>query len=81
MTETYTADTQLALDGRNKRRALEERTRQGLEGLRHLGLTAGYTAVQASNAHILLTSTLLGLDQTSGAVDADNQTAGNFGLF
>lgn len=78
--ETYTADTELALDGGNQGRALEQGTRQGLEGAGDLGLAAGHLAVQARDTDVLLAGTLLRLDEAGGAVHADNQTTSDFGL-
>lgn len=66
------ADTQLALDGRNEGRALEESTGEGLESLGESGLAAGDGVVEADNGNVLLTGTLLGLDEAGGAVNADN---------
>jgi hypothetical protein len=36
--------------------------------------------VKTKNTHILLTSTLLGLDQTSSSINTNNQTTGNLGI-
>jgi len=72
-------DTQLTLDGRNDGRALEQSTLQVLEGRDDLGLASGLV-VETNHSHVLLTSGLLGLDQTGGAVDADQQTAGDLGI-
>ena len=77
---TYTADTELALDGGNQGRALEQGTGQGLEGAGDLGLAAGHLAVQARDTDVLLAGTLLRLDEASGAVHANNQTTSDFGL-
>ena len=73
-------DTKLALDGRDQRRSLEESTGEGLEGGSEGSLTAGDAVVEADNANVLLTSTLLGLDKSGGTVDADNQAAGDLGI-
>lgn len=74
------SDTELALDGRDQRGTLEERTGEGLEGTGELGLAAGQLVVQADDGDVLLSGTLLRLDQTSGAVNADNQTSCNLGV-
>ncbi len=66
------ADTQLALDGRDEGRALEQRAREGLEGLGKGGLAAGDGVVEADDGNVLLTGALLGLDETGGAIDADD---------
>jgi deoxyribose-phosphate aldolase len=36
--------------------------------------------VEADDSHVLLSSTLLGLDETGGAVNADNQAARDLGI-
>jgi hypothetical protein len=36
--------------------------------------------VKTKNTHVLLTSTLLGLDQTSGSINTNNQTTGDLGI-
>ena len=74
------SDTELSLDGRDKRRALEESTSQGLEGAGKLCLTTGELVVKSDNTDILLTGTLLRLDETGGAVNADNQTSSDLGI-
>jgi len=72
-------DTELTLDGRDQRRALEESTGQGLEGLGELLLRLD-GVVEAEDADVLLTGTLLGLDQAGGAVNADNQASSDLGV-
>ena len=74
------SDSELTLDGRDERRTLEESTGEGLEGAGKLGLAAGQLVVEADDGNILLTSTLLGLDETGGTVDADDEAAGNLGV-
>lgn len=58
-------------------------------GCSHLNLEKTYLSklllivesiVEAKDANVLLTSTLLGLDQTSGTVDTDDQTSSNLGI-
>jgi hypothetical protein len=73
-------NTELALDGGDKRGTLEESTGQGLKGARELSLAAGQLVVETDDADILLTSTLLRLDKTSSAVNADNQAASDLGI-
>lgn len=73
-------DTELALDGRDQRGALEERTGQGLQSADELGLATGDLVVETDHTDILLTGTLLGLDQAGGTVNADDQTTGNLGI-
>jgi hypothetical protein len=74
------SDTQLTLDGGDQRGTLEESTGQGLEGARELGLATGQLVVQTDDADILLTSSLLRLDEASSAVNADNQAASDLGI-
>ena len=73
-------DTELALDGRDQGRALEERTSQGLQSAAELSLATRNLVVKADHTDILLTGTLLGLDQAGGAVNADNQAPSNLGV-
>jgi hypothetical protein len=73
-------DTELALDGGDERGTLEERTGEGLEGACKLSLATGEFIVQADDADVLLTSTLLGLDKTCSTVNADNQTSSDLGV-
>lgn len=70
-------DTELTLDGGDKWWTLEESTGQGLEGAGELSLATWELVVKANNADVLLSSSLLGLDEASGAVDTDDQAAGN----
>lgn len=66
------SDTELALDGRNERGALEEGARELLESLGKGSLAALDLVVETDDADVLLAGTLLGLDESSGAVNADN---------
>lgn len=68
--------TELTLDGRDQWGALEESTSQGLHGASKLGLRLDLV-VKAEHADVLLSGTLLGLDETGGAVNADNQASGD----
>lgn len=74
------SDTQLALDGGDQGRALEERAGEQLKGAGELGLTAGDLVVESHDGDVLLSGSLLGLDKARGAVDADDQTSCNFGV-
>lgn len=65
-------DTELTLDGRNKRGPLEKSTSEGLEGLSEGSLATRDLVVETDHANVLLTSALLGLDETSSAINADN---------
>lgn len=71
------SDTQLTLDGGNEGRSLEQSTGEGLEGTRKLRLASGQLVVQADHAYVLLSGTLLRLDEASGAIDADDEAAGD----
>jgi hypothetical protein len=73
-------DTKLTLDGRDQRGTLEKRTGEGLESARKLRLAAGELVMKADDANVLLSGTLLGLDETGGAVNADNQTSSDLGV-
>jgi hypothetical protein len=74
------SDTKLALDGRNQRGSLEERTGESLESAGELGLAAGQLIVKADDSHIFLSGTLLRLDKTSGTVNANNQATSDLGI-
>ena len=74
------ADTELSLDSRNKRRALEESTSESLEGARELCLSTGELAVQTEDCNIFFSCALLALHETGGAVNADNQTSSDLGI-
>jgi hypothetical protein len=62
----------LTLDGRDERRTLEERTSQGLQSASHLCFTARQLIMEANDAHVLFSGTLLRLDKTSCAINADD---------
>jgi len=74
------SDTELALDGGNQRWSLEKSSGKRLQGARKLCLAYWQLVVQADHAHVLLSGTLLGLDKTGGAIDADDQATGNLGI-
>lgn len=73
-------DSELALDGRDQRRALEQGARERLERARELGLAAGQLVVEADDADVFLPGALLRLDETSRAVDADDQASRHLGI-
>jgi hypothetical protein len=60
--------------------ALEQSTGEGLEGAGELSLAAGQLVVEANDADVLLSSALLGLDETSRAVNADDQASSDLGI-
>lgn len=70
-------DTELALDGADQRGALEQRTGERLEGARELRLAAGDLVVETDDAEVLLTGTLLRLDEAGGAVDTGRSQYGH----
>lgn len=74
------SDTELTLDGRDQRRTLEQSTSEGLESASELSLTARQLVVEANDADVFLSGTLLGLDETSSTVNADNQTSSDLGI-
>ena len=56
---------------------MEECTSEGLDGARE-GSGVRESRVEAEYSDVLLSSTLLRLDETGRAVDADNQASSNF---
>jgi hypothetical protein len=64
-------DSQSALDGGNERRTLVQGTTESLEGTLNLGLID--FLMETRDGDVLLTGSLLGLDETSGTLNADNQ--------
>lgn len=74
------SDTELTLDGRDQRRTLEEGTGEGLEGAGELRLAARNLVVKSDNANVLLSGTLLGLDETSGTIDTNDEAASDLGI-
>jgi hypothetical protein len=73
-------DTELTLDGGDQGRTLEESTSEGLQSAAELSLTAGNLVVEADDSNVLLTGTLLRLNETGGTVNADDQTASDLGV-
>lgn len=71
------SDTKLTLDSRNQRRPLEESASQGLKSSFELSLTTGNLVMETNDTDILLSGTLLGLDQASRTVNADDQATGD----
>jgi hypothetical protein len=74
------SDTQLSLNSRDERRSLEKGTSEGLESTRKLCLSSRKLVVQANDTHVLLSSTLLRLDETSGTVDTHDEATRDFGI-
>lgn len=74
------SNTELTLDGGNERGTLEESSGERLKGTRKLGLASGKLVVHANDADILLSGSLLGLDETSGTIDADDKATSDLGV-
>jgi hypothetical protein len=73
-------DTQLTLDSGNQRRTLEQSTGEGLQGLSKGSLAAWDLVVETDDSNVFFTGSLLRLDEASGAVNADNETACDLGI-
>lgn len=69
------ADAELALDGGDEGRTLEDGGGAEVEGAGKLGFHAADIAVEANYADVLLACALLRLHEPSRAVDADDQAA------
>lgn len=74
------SDTKLTLDGRNQGRSLEEGAGEELEDASKLCLAARNLVVESHNRNVLLSGTLLGLNESRGSVDANDQTSCDFGV-
>jgi hypothetical protein len=74
------SDTELTLNGRDQGGSLEQGTSEELEDASKLRPAARDLVVEAHNGDILLSGSLLGLDETCGTVDADNKTTGDLGI-
>lgn len=70
-------DTKLALDCRNQWWALEESTSKSFESALELSLSTRNFVVEADNTNILFSGTLLGFNQTSSTINANNQATGD----
>lgn len=68
-------NTELALDGGDQGRTLEQRTGQGLQSASELGLAAGDLVMETDHANVFLSGALLGFHETGGTVDADDQAS------
>jgi hypothetical protein len=71
------SDTKLTLDSRDQRRPLEESASQGLKSSLELSLTTGNLVMETNDADVLLSGTLLGLDQAGRTVNTDDQATGD----
>lgn len=74
------SNTELALDGRDQWRTLQESTRQEMQHANVSLLSARNSAMEADNCNILLSGTLLRLDKTSGTIQGDNETSSDLGI-
>jgi hypothetical protein len=68
--------TKPSLHGRDQRRALEESTSKAFDGGREK-VGVGDIVVQTNNSNVFLTGALLGLDQTSRSINANNKATSN----
>ena len=64
------ADSKLTLDGRDQRGALEQSTSKGLEGLAKGKVSTGNGVMESNDTNVAFSSTLLGLDEASRAINA-----------
>lgn len=72
--------TKLSLDCRDKRGPLEECAGESLQCSSKLRLSARELVVKPYDADIFFTSTLLGFDESSCAIQADDQAASDLGI-
>lgn len=72
-------DAELAFDGGDQGGTLEDGAGEGLEGASNLGDVRD-GGVEAGDTDVFLPGTLLGLDEASGAVDTDDEVAGDLGV-
>lgn len=70
------SDSELSLDGGNKRGLLEHRTGELLESLIELARVLN-VVVETNDTDVLFTSTLLSLHETSSTVKADDEASGD----
>jgi hypothetical protein len=68
--------TKPSLNGGDQRRALEESTGKAFNGGRKK-VGVGDIVVQTNNSNVFLTGALLGLDQTSRSINANNKATSN----
>ena len=73
------AHTELLLDSRDKGGSLEAWASQGVEGLLEL-LHVVELGVELHDGNVLLTSGLLGLDESGGVVDANDEATSDLGV-
>lgn len=73
-------NTQLTLDGGNQGRSLEKSTSESLEGACKLCLTSRQLVVKSDHTDVLFSGSLLRLDETCGAVDANDEASSDLGI-
>jgi hypothetical protein len=73
-------NTKLTLHGRDDRRSLEQGAGQMLQSSGEGSLTTFNLVMESNDADVFLSCSLLGLDETRRAVNANDQTTGNFGI-
>jgi hypothetical protein len=74
------SDTELTLDGGNERGTLEQSSGERLKGTRKLRLASRKLVVHANDANVLLSGSLLGLDETGGTINADDEATSDLGV-
>jgi hypothetical protein len=70
----------LSLDCRDEWRTLEQSAGKSLKGARKLSFSSWKFVMEANNADVLLSGSLLGLDETGRAIDADDEAASDLGV-
>jgi len=70
----------LTLDGGNERGTLEQSSGERLKGTRKLRLASRKLVVHANDANVLLSGSLLGLDETGGTINADDEATSDLGV-
>lgn len=73
------SNPELALDCRNERGALKDGSCKRFERSSNLG-SIWDISVEACDADVLFPGSLLGLDKARGAIDADDEVSGHFGV-
>jgi hypothetical protein len=71
-------NTQTALDGRDQRRTLIQGTTKSVETTLDFGLVG--ISMETCDGNVLLTCSLLALDETRSTLDANDQTSSNLGI-
>ena len=74
------SDTELTLDGGDERGSLEEGSGEGFETPSESLFTIGDGIVESDDTDVFLSCSLLGLDESGGSVDTDDQTSSDLGI-